>query len=162
MFYNEWYLTFVNVMLDADTVINNSSEKVDGSNAYPDPAPKKVGGSGPRKTHRIFAPDCRKMFYKSGPSSVAGSEKVDVKPRGEYRSRAPTNASTHVRTHRRTNRPKTSCLRRRHKIEQSDTEYFRRKLCSLHAVCSLLWKFFSPTVALAAQPVGRRHKEILV
>ena len=46
----------VNGMLDADTVINNSSQKVGGSNAYPDPAPKKVGGSGPRKTHRIYAP----------------------------------------------------------------------------------------------------------
>jgi len=49
-------LTFVNVMLDADAVINNSSQKVGGSNAYPDPASKKVGGSGPRKTHRIYAP----------------------------------------------------------------------------------------------------------
>jgi len=45
-----------NVMLDADEVINNSSQKVCGSNAYPDPAPKKVGRSGPRKTHRIYAP----------------------------------------------------------------------------------------------------------
>jgi len=43
-------------MLDADAVINNSSQKVGGSNAYPDPAPKKVGGSGPRKTHKIYAP----------------------------------------------------------------------------------------------------------
>jgi len=43
-------------MLDADAVINNSSQKVEGSNAYPDPAPKKVGGSGPRKTHSIYAP----------------------------------------------------------------------------------------------------------
>jgi len=34
-------LTFVNVMLDADAVINNSSQKVGGSNAYPNPAPKK-------------------------------------------------------------------------------------------------------------------------
>ena len=42
-------------MLDADAVINNSSQKVGGSNAYPDPAPKKVGGSRPRKTHRIYA-----------------------------------------------------------------------------------------------------------
>ena len=32
----------VNVMLDADAVINNSSQK--------------VGGSGPIKTHRIYAP----------------------------------------------------------------------------------------------------------
>jgi len=30
-------------MLNADAVINNSSQK--------------VGGSGPRKTHRIYAPD---------------------------------------------------------------------------------------------------------
>jgi len=46
-------------MLDADAVINHSSQKVGGSNAYPDPAPKKVGaGSGPRKTHRIYAPGC--------------------------------------------------------------------------------------------------------
>jgi len=43
-------------MLDADAVINNSSQKVGGSNAYPDTALKKVGGSGPRKTHRIYAP----------------------------------------------------------------------------------------------------------
>jgi len=43
-------------MLDTDAVINNSSQKVGGSNAYPDPAPKKVGGSGPRKTHKIYAP----------------------------------------------------------------------------------------------------------
>ena len=49
-------MTFVNVMLDAEAVINNSSQKVGGSNAYPDPAPKKVGGSGPRITHRIYAP----------------------------------------------------------------------------------------------------------
>ena len=42
-------------MLDADAVINNSSQKVGGSNTYPDPAPKKVGGSGPKKTHRIYA-----------------------------------------------------------------------------------------------------------
>jgi len=44
-------------MLDADAVINNSSQKVGGSNACPDPAPKKVGGSGPRKTRRIYAAD---------------------------------------------------------------------------------------------------------
>ena len=43
-------------MLDADAVVNNSSQKVGGSNAYSDPAPKKVGGSGPRKTHRIYVP----------------------------------------------------------------------------------------------------------
>jgi len=36
-------------MLDADTVINNSSQKVGGSNAYPGPAPKKVGGPDPEK-----------------------------------------------------------------------------------------------------------------
>ena len=53
------YLTFVNVMLDADAVINNSSQKVGGSNAYPDPAAKKVGGSGPRKTHKIYSRDNR-------------------------------------------------------------------------------------------------------
>jgi len=47
--------------LDADAVINNLSQKVGGSNAYPDPAPKKVGGSGPRKTHRIYAPECDKL-----------------------------------------------------------------------------------------------------
>jgi len=43
-------------VLDADAVINNSSQKLGGSNAYPDPAPKTVGGSGPRKTHRISPP----------------------------------------------------------------------------------------------------------
>ena len=48
-------MIFVNVV-DADAVINNSSQKVGGSNAYPDPAPKKVGGFGPRKTHKIYAP----------------------------------------------------------------------------------------------------------
>jgi len=42
-------------MLDADAEINNSSQKVGGSNAYPDPAPKKVGGSGPRK-HIVSTP----------------------------------------------------------------------------------------------------------
>ena len=40
---------FVDVMLDADAVINNSSQKVDGSNAYPDPAPKKWVGPDPEK-----------------------------------------------------------------------------------------------------------------
>ena len=49
-------------MLDADAVINNSFHKVGGSNAYPAPAPKKVGGSGPRKTHRIYAPDGGAVF----------------------------------------------------------------------------------------------------
>ena len=34
-------------MLDADTVINSSSQKVGGSNAYPDPAPKKWVGPDP-------------------------------------------------------------------------------------------------------------------
>jgi len=43
-------------MLDANAVINNSSQKVGGSNAYLDPATKKVGGFGPRITHRIYAP----------------------------------------------------------------------------------------------------------
>jgi len=43
-------------MMDADAVINNSSQKVGGSNAYGDAAPKNVRGSGPRKTHRIYAP----------------------------------------------------------------------------------------------------------
>jgi len=36
-------------MLDADAVINNSSQKVGGSNAYPDPAPKKWVGPDPQK-----------------------------------------------------------------------------------------------------------------
>ena len=36
-------------MLDADAVINNSSQKVDGSNAYPDPALKKWLGPDPKK-----------------------------------------------------------------------------------------------------------------
>ena len=48
-------LTFVNVILDADAVINNSSQKVGGSNASLDPAPKKVGRSGPRRTRGIYA-----------------------------------------------------------------------------------------------------------
>ena len=38
-------------MLDADAVINNSSQKVGGSNAYPDPAPKKWVGPDPEKKH---------------------------------------------------------------------------------------------------------------
>jgi len=38
------------------TILAEMTQKVGGSNAYPDPAPKKVGGSGPRKTHRIYAP----------------------------------------------------------------------------------------------------------
>jgi len=36
-------------MLDADAVINNSSQKVGGSNAYQDPTPKKWVGSDPEK-----------------------------------------------------------------------------------------------------------------
>ena len=36
-------------MLDADAVINNSSQKVGGSNAYPDPAPKRWVGPDPEK-----------------------------------------------------------------------------------------------------------------
>ena len=36
-------------MLDADAVINNSSQKVGGSNDYPDPAPKKWVGPDPEK-----------------------------------------------------------------------------------------------------------------
>jgi len=36
-------------MLDADAVINNSSQKVGGSNAYPDPAAKKWVGPDPEK-----------------------------------------------------------------------------------------------------------------
>ena len=36
-------------MLDADAVINNSSQKVCGYNAYPDPAPKKWVGPDPEK-----------------------------------------------------------------------------------------------------------------
>ena len=36
-------------MLDADAVINNSSQKVGGSNAYPDPAPRKWVGPDPEK-----------------------------------------------------------------------------------------------------------------
>ena len=36
-------------MLNADAVINNSSQKVGGSNAYPDPAPKKWVGPDPEK-----------------------------------------------------------------------------------------------------------------
>jgi len=42
-------LTFVNVTLDADAVISNSSKKMGGSNAYPDPAPKKWVGPDPEK-----------------------------------------------------------------------------------------------------------------
>jgi len=36
-------------MLDADAVINSSSQKVGGYNAYPDPAPKKWVGPDPEK-----------------------------------------------------------------------------------------------------------------
>jgi len=36
-------------MLDADAVINNSSQNVGGSNAYPDPAPEKWVGPDPEK-----------------------------------------------------------------------------------------------------------------
>ena len=35
---------------------------VGGSNAWPDPAPKKVSGSGPRKTYRIYAPAARPIL----------------------------------------------------------------------------------------------------
>ncbi len=53
---NVWHnsVIFVNVM---DAVINNSSQKLGGSNAYPDPAPKIVGGFGLRKAHTTYAPD---------------------------------------------------------------------------------------------------------
>ena len=37
-------------MLDADAVINSSSQKVGGSSAYPDPAPKKWVGPDPENT----------------------------------------------------------------------------------------------------------------
>jgi len=40
-------------MLDADT--EKAKQFISKSNAYPDPAPK-MSGSGPRKTHRIYAP----------------------------------------------------------------------------------------------------------
>jgi len=36
-------------MLDADAVINNSFQKVGGSNAYPDPASKRWVGPDPEK-----------------------------------------------------------------------------------------------------------------
>jgi len=36
-------------MLDADEAINNSSQKVGGSNAYPDPVLKKWVGPDPEK-----------------------------------------------------------------------------------------------------------------
>ena len=42
-------------MLDADAVLNNSSQKVGESNANPDPAPKMWVGPDPEK-HRIYAP----------------------------------------------------------------------------------------------------------
>ena len=48
-------------MLDADAVINSSSQKVGGSNAYPDPAPKNWVGPDPEKTHRIYAPGRRRV-----------------------------------------------------------------------------------------------------
>jgi len=48
-------------MLDADAVINNSSEKVGGSNAYPDPAPKKWVGPDPEKTHPVCTPVYRRI-----------------------------------------------------------------------------------------------------
>ena len=64
------YLTFVNVMLDADAVINNSSQK--------------VGGSGPRKTHRICAPanicSCSSMLLcRTTWTTVAMPVLIDVR-----------------------------------------------------------------------------------
>ena len=53
------YLTFVNVMLDAEAVINNSSQKVGGSNSYPDPAAKKWVGPDPGKHIKIYSRDNR-------------------------------------------------------------------------------------------------------
>ena len=47
-------------MLDADAVINNSSQKVGGSNAYPDP--KKVAESGSRK-HIGYAPEQNFLLF---------------------------------------------------------------------------------------------------
>ena len=40
-------------MLDADAVINNSFQKVGGSNAYPDPTPKKWVGPDPENTQDL-------------------------------------------------------------------------------------------------------------
>ena len=43
-------------MLDADAIINNSSQKVGGSNAYPDPAPKNWVGLDPEKHIGSYTP----------------------------------------------------------------------------------------------------------
>jgi len=62
--------------------------KVGGSNAYPDPAPKKVGGSGPRKTHGIYTPvylivirlrfaGCRKCVFCVPPAGPVRRPAVD-------------------------------------------------------------------------------------
>ena len=48
-------------MLDADAVINNSFQKVGGSNAYPDPAPEKWVGPDAEK-HIGSTPLCVRVY----------------------------------------------------------------------------------------------------
>ena len=99
-------------MLDADAAINNSSQKVGGSNAYPDPAPKKVGGSGPRKTHMIYAPaaiadgprdatcqsnSCQLLHNSVGTTCTTSPEKIEVMELEGY-SRPTYNKLVHSAT----------------------------------------------------------------
>jgi len=60
-------------MLDADAVINNSFQKVGGSNTYPDPAPKKWVGPDPEK-------------HIGSTPLVAGLASITVKGDGETNS----------------------------------------------------------------------------
>ena len=51
-------------MLDADAVINNSSQKVGRSNAYPDPTPKKWVTLPPTKPPTLYHRYGQDLSYK--------------------------------------------------------------------------------------------------
>ena len=61
-------------MLDADAVINNSSQKVGGSNAYPDPAPIKVGG--PDQEKHVGSTPLSVKFANPSPVCLSAGEHI--------------------------------------------------------------------------------------
>jgi len=63
-------------MLDADAVINNSSQKVGGSNAHPDPAPKKWVGQDPEK-HIGSTPLVRANRFHQPPTGATNTQIFD-------------------------------------------------------------------------------------
>ena len=79
-------------MLDADAVINNSSQKVGGSNAYPDPAPKKWVGPDPETpigSTLLLVYRMRKRRIRAMTSSRTGSRHCVVTRRSAVRRRVP-------------------------------------------------------------------------